>query len=261
MESANAPRELPRTRRGVFETILLLEGQAIFWTEHLTRFEAGCRWASLDLPSSGAQLHEQVVALAHENRVRTGVARIAHWRTNEGQTEWRIDVTPPRPHMTRSPFVVMEGPVIPPASPNRAFKHLDRGRWLDALQAARAAGFDETLLVDESRNAIESGGGNILFIRGGELHTPSLSLGPLPGVMRAQVLAAARRYGIGVHEDTYRLADVVRADEVWLTNSLIGIRPLARVGDRLLADRRPVLDAFGAKWRAEFGWDPVVVLR
>jgi branched-subunit amino acid aminotransferase/4-amino-4-deoxychorismate lyase len=261
IDAANVPAELPRTRRGAFETLLWLERRPIFWREHLTRFEAGCHWAALGLPASADELLAHVTDLAAMNHVETGVVRIAHWRTNEGRTEWRVDVTPPRPHMAQYPFTAVEGPVIPPASANRAYKHLDRGRWLDALQAARAAGFHETLLVDESRNAIEAGGANIFFVRDGELHTPSLHLGPLPGIMRAQVLAAATRFGFVAHEETYRLADGLRADEVWLTNSLIGIRPIARVGDRPLADRWPVLDAFRAKWRDEFGWDAVVVCK
>jgi branched-subunit amino acid aminotransferase/4-amino-4-deoxychorismate lyase len=258
-EAAALPSELPRTRRGVFETILLLDGRPIFWDEHLTRFAAGCRWAALNLPGTPGELHAHVAALASTNGIRTGVVRIAIWRTNEGQNEWRIDVTPPRPHMSRPEFKVTEGPVIPPASPNRAYKHLDRGRWLDALQTARAGGYDETLLVDESRNAIEAAAANLFFVRAGELHTPALSQGPLPGVMRAHVLLAAHRFGIPAHEHTYRLTELLQADEIWLTNSLIGIRPVSQIGDRLVASVWPVLDVFRARWRADFGWDPRVV--
>jgi len=252
--------ELPRTRRGVFETMLWIDAAPRFWAEHWDRFVAGIRWASL--PDVGRA--DDALALAREigaaNGVTTGVLRLAQWRSNEGQTEWRIEVTPPRAHQRQPEFTLTTGAILPPADAARPFKHLDRGRWLDALRTARARGFDECVLVDESRNAIEGGVSNIFFVSGGTLHTPALHHGPLPGIMRAHIIAAAQRYGISVREGSYRLTEVFAADEIWLTNSLIGIRPVARFDDRAMPAQRATLTAFRERWRQEFDWDPVIVM-
>ena len=66
----------------------------------------------------------------------------------------------------------------------------------------------------------------MFVVRDSRLLTPLLDQCGVAGVMRAEVLACAERLGVMVEEARLRLDDVLCADEVFLTNSLHGIRPV-----------------------------------
>ena len=65
---------------------------------------------------------------------------------------------------------------------------------------------------------------NVFWLWGGRLYTPRLDCGVLAGTMRAQVIAAAQGQGLPVIETRSGVAELARADAVFLTNSLIGVR-------------------------------------
>jgi branched-subunit amino acid aminotransferase/4-amino-4-deoxychorismate lyase len=252
--------ELPSGAAGVFETLLVREGKPVFFAEHWQRFEAGCHWYGVDLPADAAAFEARIVQLAAQNGVAFGAARFAAWHAESGRITWRIEVTPPRPHMALATFRAQWGPLLPVISqPVQAFKHLNRAAWTVAMRAARAAGFDEALLCDASGRVVEGGTSNLFFVRGGKLHTPALSCGPLPGILRDQVIACARAIEIPVIEGMFCGSDVESAEEVWITNSLLGIRAVSAIGELALKPPFPVLDRLRTGWQQRHGWDPVVI--
>ncbi len=257
MAPSDAMIELPAAP-GVFETLLIQAGAPVFFEDHWVRFTAGCKWYGLDLPVTPEGMSRLAAMLATENAVRTGVLRFAAWRGDKG-VEWRVEAGPPRPHMARSDFRVGLGATLPPVSADRTFKHLNRGPWLQALRAARSAGWDEAILPDQTGRIVEGCVSNVFFVRDGILHTPSVETGLLPGIMRGRVLALARAMDWVVREESYDLEALAQASELWLSNSLIGLRPAVSLAGRPLEEALPVLQQFRAVWRKEYGWDPVMV--
>ncbi|MEM5818013.1 MAG: aminotransferase class IV, partial [Desulfitobacterium hafniense] len=73
---------------------------------------------------------------------------------------------------------------------------------------------------------------NLFFVRKGTLHTPSLPCGCLPGTRRQIVLECAQKLGIPWVEGEFPLAFLEDAEEVFLTNALMGILPVAQVDGR-----------------------------
>jgi len=243
---------------GVFETVLLQAGEPFFFDDHWMRFAAGCRWYGFEPPVSAAEMAGIARALAKENQVRAGVLRFAAWR-EDGAVAWRVETGPPRAHMARRDFRVSMGPALPPMAPEVRFKHLNRGPWLNALRDARAAGWDEAVLHDPAGRLVEGCVSNLFFVRDGRLLTPSLEVGPLPGIMRGRLLALVRASAIPVHEGSYSVSDLADASEVWLSNSLIGLRAVATIGSRDLDGDRPLLRQVQAEWVRAYGWDPIIV--
>jgi branched-subunit amino acid aminotransferase/4-amino-4-deoxychorismate lyase len=74
--------------------------------------------------------------------------------------------------------------------------------------------------------------------------------------VRAAVLALLRSHGWNVHEQDLTLAELTSATEVWLTNSLIGVRPIQKLDEHEFSDHRPKLAELRAAWTAKHGWDP-----
>ena len=72
---------------------------------------------------------------------------------------------------------------------------------------------------------------NLFWVKDGVLYTPALSCGCLPGTRRQLVLECAERQGIPYEEGEFPLDILKKAEEVFLTNALMGIMPVSKIGE------------------------------
>ncbi len=131
--------------------------------------------------------------------------------------------------------------VIAPNQRTNPVSHLPqikRGNYADCLYAinyARQSNAGEALFVDPSQNILEGSTSNIFAIFDNRLITPPLGTLVLDGILRQQVIKAAAELGILVTECNLPIARLHQADEVFLTNSLIDILPVASINEKALS--------------------------
>ncbi|ACL22447.1 aminotransferase class IV [Desulfitobacterium hafniense DCB-2] len=101
-----------------------------------------------------------------------------------------------------------------------------------AKQEAEEKGAREGLWLNTKGYLVEGTLSNLFFVRNGILYTPSLPCGCLPGTRRQIVLECAQKLGIPWVEGEFSLAFLEDAEEVFLTNALMGILPVSRVDGR-----------------------------
>ncbi len=101
-----------------------------------------------------------------------------------------------------------------------------------ALAEARREGFDEVLVADAQGALVSAAMANVFVVQAGVLRTPALALGARDGVVRDWV-----RSRVGVEESLLAFEDVAEAEEIFLTNSRIGVMPVASLDGRPLASR------------------------
>ena len=87
----------------------------------------------------------------------------------------------------------------------------------------------EGLMCDVDGNLVEGTRSNLFVRRADRLLTPGLERAGVAGIVRAAVLAAAPALGLRCEIRTLAPAELAAADELFVTNSIIGIRSLARV--------------------------------
>ncbi|MFA7296849.1 MAG: aminotransferase class IV [Dehalococcoidia bacterium] len=226
---------------GCFETMLAVDGVVFRMEAHWARLERGFTALGIDAPLR-ATLRAAVEATLTANGLGAG---------GRGDARIRVTATPGR-GVGRPDLRSAQGPTVivvvedapPPPSPARivvASQRVDPARPLAtakatsylvsllALSEARAAGGDEALLLDPAGYVAEAATSNVFVVRGGAVTTPPLASGALPGVTREAVIAAARGAGIEVREAAIARADLDAADEVFVTNSIVGVRAAASV--------------------------------
>ena len=101
-----------------------------------------------------------------------------------------------------------------------------------AQKEAVTAGTDEALLLNEHGFVAEGSISNVFFVTHGELFTPPVESGILPGITREAVLELAASSKIRATEVDIRAEDLPRFDEAFLTNSVLEIMPLVAVRDK-----------------------------
>jgi 4-amino-4-deoxychorismate lyase len=105
---------------------------------------------------------------------------------------------------------------------NRLEQVLARAEWRDPAIA-------EGLMMDRSSRLIEGVASNVFLVRAGLVYTPRLQRCGVAGVVRELVLKYMAAECAPVFEADLALDDLLGADEVFLTGSLIGILPVIKI--------------------------------
>jgi len=99
---------------------------------------------------------------------------------------------------------------------------------LTAKLAAKA-GFDDALFLNTKSQISETTKSNIFFVSKGIIHTPEPDCGLLPGIIRDWVIDKSKELGIECKEGSYKLESLLDADEIFVTNSVMGIMPVKSI--------------------------------
>jgi len=132
--------------------------------------------------------------------------------------------------------------------------------YIDGIAAARevAGDADDALMLNTSGHVASPTIANIFLLQGDELITPSLDQGILPGITRRILLDHAKKLGLKPVERAVPLEDLVRADAVFLCNSLRFIRPVSMLNGEPLGkgslDR--LIEGLGGLAKKQCGIDP-----
>src|SRR5690606_8941003 len=118
--------------------------------------------------------------------------------------------------------VVLHPEPVVPGGPFWRHKTTHRPHYEGPCARARAAGFDEAILLDAAGRVVEGTRTTVWVERDGRLLTPPLTAGGLPGVMRAHLLATRPEAA----EAPLTRADLLAADAVWLSNAVRGLLPV-----------------------------------
>lgn len=236
-----------RDGEGLFETLRLYGGRPFLWERHLERLVVSAAELGFPVPAPPAALRGALDELLEATGLRDAVARVTVTRGIPSGRRGRrtrgsawVEVEPlaarlwkgvriGRPRAIVSRMAFHPGPLGGHKTTSRLAYHLAR-------EEARAAGADEALLAGEA-GLLEGSASNLFLAIEGTLVTPPHELGILPGITRRVVLDLCARLAIPAAERPIALAELDRAAEAFLTNSVQEVVPLAEVGARRLPGR------------------------
>jgi branched-chain amino acid aminotransferase len=103
-----------------------------------------------------------------------------------------------------------------------------------AIARARAAGFDNAVVLDGLGNVAEFASANLMIARDGEVLTPVPNGTFLDGITRRRIIGLLRADGVTVREVTLTPADLRSADEIFSTGNYGKVSPVTRFEARTL---------------------------
>ena len=223
---------------GFFETVRVAYGVPQHLHLHFGRIVASCDAYGLITPSewSVAWFRSRLLELCKANQITEGGRiRITFFREGGGRytpeadgVVWVAEAEPlannafeinERGHQVHI-FPDMKKPLDHLAN----FKNLSCGLYVQSALWARARSFDEALITSSRNQVIESTRSNLFLVSNGVLYTPGLDSGTTGGVMRAAVAHLAKNNGFKVYECDLTPQELLRADELFLTNAIRGIQ-------------------------------------
>jgi branched-subunit amino acid aminotransferase/4-amino-4-deoxychorismate lyase len=72
-----------------------------------------------------------------------------------------------------------------------------------------------------------------------KIYTPPVSVGLIPGIVRKVLLEEIKQKGYYIYEKVITFNDLVNADEVFITNSLMGVMPVVKIDNKLISLGKP----------------------
>jgi len=236
---------------GVFETMHVGRGAVRLLDDHLARLLAGCHRLRIKPPPVRTLRAEVARAAA---RVDGGVLKLIVTR-GVGTRGYRPSG---REHCTRILALTMSATQdtgAPNPVPVRVricrtrlginpvlagLKTLNRLESVLARLEWRDPRIWEGLMLDDDANLVCGTMSNLFLRRGSLLQTPLLDRCGVAGVMRRWVLRQARRLKLKIREDRFQLDHLADADEVFLTNAVVGVVSVAdiRIANRHLRPRQ-----------------------
>lgn len=217
---------------GLFETLRVDDGRPLDVDAHLDRLFAGLERTGIDLPEERSDLARAVAGVAEQAPRPVARMRITVTR----QPTRLITAAPCTPPAESVDVILLPEPWIDSRSPLAGLKSLSCQANRLALARAERAGAFEALLLNERGRLAEGSRSNVIVCVGGvgglagELVTPPLADGCLPGTVRRRLLESRL-----VKERSVGLEELLGAREILLTNSLIGVLPVGRIDGRELA--------------------------
>ncbi|MYX98721.1 4-amino-4-deoxychorismate lyase [Streptomyces sp. SID486] len=220
---------------GVFETVKAAHGEPFALTRHLDRLTRSARGLGLPDPDHD-EVRRACAAVLTANPMALGRLRITYTgghgplgsdRGRHGPTlVVALGETTRRPDTTAVvtvPWTRNERGVL------AGVKSTSYAENVVALARAHRLGASEALFGNTVGQLCEGTGSNVFVVLDGEIHTPPVASGCLPGITRALVVEWT-----GAHETDLPLDVLDRADEVFLTSTLRDVQAVHRIDDREL---------------------------
>ena len=253
---------------GIYETLRTYGREPFLLDRHLVRLRYSASLMALEVPFSDEELGQRVrdTMAAHpaldEAYIRIlltrGVGELSYNLAATPTPSLVIIVKPFTPHSERTfaegiPVVVVGIRRNHPTALNPMIKSNNLLNNALAMQEALRRGGQEALMLNQAGELAECSQSNIFLVRRGEVLTPPLSAGLLPGITREYVLELASALRIPAREASLDLHDLESADEVFLTGTTREVTPVVTVDGKPVRDGKPgvvtkgLLEAFRAR--------------
>lgn len=221
----------------IFETLVVKNNKVIFWEDHYFRLMASMRMLRMKIPMEFTleflqeELLKTVEAADKTYRIRLSVFRkdggLYLPTTNEAdyliESEESQYQTKDNYHIDLyKDFYVYSGHLSTVKTNNTMINTL-------ASIFADENDLDNCVLLNERKGVVEATNANIFIIKGNTIKTPALTEGCLKGVVRSKVLQILNsKEDYIVEETTITPFEIQKADEVFITNSVIGVQPVTK---------------------------------
>jgi branched-chain amino acid aminotransferase len=254
---------------GVFTTLRSMRGRVFRLPQHLSRLRESCEALFIPLQFSDKVLTDATNELLSQNNLSDARLRLTVTRgaaTDDPIHGARFEPTalltaaalqpyPAEYYQRGMTVIVLDEQKLNPYDSQAGHKTLNYFSRLGALRAAVTRGAGEALWFNV-HNYLQSGSiSNVFIVKSGKLITPPTARemqtptirdampypksNVLPGVTRGAVVEFAAEESIELHLAGIDIAQLLDADEVFITNSIMGVMPVCRIEKKVIGDDKP----------------------
>ena len=224
---------------GLFETLRVAGGKPFRFAQHLERLARGADFLKIKLPFTPKEIQKFAAQLIEKNQMPDAILRVMLTRgpggrgysiRGAGQPTLAITQHPLPPQNPDEPpqwSLVTSSLRIPAGDALATFKTASKLLNVLARAEAEEKGADEALLLNTNGEVAETAGGNIFWVYHEKICTVPTGRGVLPGITRAVVLEICQSLGLETNKRVIKPEHLRNADGIFITQSALGIVPVA----------------------------------
>ena len=226
---------------GLFETMKVVNRKIPLWQKHWQRLTKGCDILSIPLPEKSA-LEKDIEKIINDASkavlklmVTRGIGGRGYAVTEKLEPEVILIRTDypgyPDSHWQDGIRTRMCETRLSQQPALAGIKHMNRLEQVLARNEWHDDNISEGIMLDSHDNVVEGTMSNLFLVKDGTTYTPKLNLCGVAGVMRETVLTILDEEAIPYEITHVSQAMLTSADEVFLTNSIIGLWPVKKIDD------------------------------
>jgi branched-chain amino acid aminotransferase len=224
---------------GLFETMRVANGKNFRFAQHLERLMRGAEFLKIKPPFTPKELEKFAVQLIAQNQTPEAILRVTLTRgpggrgyssKNSGTPTLAMTLHPLPPQNEDEPLqwsLVTSSYRIPASDALSSFKTTSKILNILARDEAEGKSADEALLLNTNGEVAETAGGNLFWVFQDKICTVPTGRGVLPGITRAVVLEICQSLGLETNKRVIKLEHLRNAEGLFVTNSALGIVPVA----------------------------------
>ncbi|QUM83931.1 MULTISPECIES: aminodeoxychorismate lyase [unclassified Moritella] len=224
---------------GHFTTIKIAAGQALLLDLHLARLQQACAVLAIEF----TEWDELVAAITQQAlALQGGVLKVTITRGEGGRGYGTLDCSSANwflqhrsipaqySEWARVGIELMLCQYQQTVNPVLAgLKTLNRLDQVMIKQELDANGMADGLVCSTDGYVIETSVANVFWVIGDKIYTPSTKRSGIEGVMKTHILNLLNKLGLTLKTGDYTITDVLGADEVFITNSVMEVVPVNRI--------------------------------
>lgn len=227
---------------GLFETMRAYNAEVFLLDRHIRRLINSCRIMNIARPDKEL-LKRAVLETVKANRLDSGYLRLNVWKKEKGAGVFVFTRNAPfssdKDYEKGFSAVIFRDIKQNESSPLVKVKSLNHYFYILLGKRAKELGADEAIILNSRGDICEGTRSNIFIIKDDKILTPSIDSGCLPGITREITIEITGQLGMALKETEVKPGDLLKAKELFLTNSLIEIMPLTKIDNRFVADGKP----------------------
>ncbi len=244
---------------GVFSTLRVKDGALFAFERHWARLLRDARLLSVAMPPDADRIEELLTHLIEVNGRANCTLRLVVVRNKGGMWAGGTPETPESDVIAltadskdwgRSVRLMVQPNARFAAGEFAGAKILSWGANLVWAERAQQQGFDEAILLNEHGRVAECTSANIFAVSGGDVFTPPVTDGCLPGITREVLLQELKVPGVRIQERGLTVADLESADEVCITSTTRDLLPVREIAGKILGARGEVRERVTTAFRA-----------
>lgn len=251
---------------GIFDTVLAVDGMLMFFEHHYLRLCHDAEVMGIPMTYTETNLRKAIDRLLKANDLADNHASIRITLTRGSGPRGLLPPEEPEPliMITAAQYRPPEGPAKAIISSHRRNEGSELTRIksisytsniLARMEATKQHADDAVMLNNEGLVTCATAANIFIVEKGGRVVTPPPLHGALPGITRKMVIKAGRTTGMRISEGEIDMARLHRAEEAFLTNSLVGIRRLSFVGNQAYSLDGKVTKRIMSAYEAMIRWE------
>ncbi|MBU3106263.1 aminotransferase class IV [Clostridium gasigenes] len=203
--------------RGAFETILVKE-EPILFSQHIKRLNN-----AIEVLKIGEKIEEkELLNKIKEYEIKDKAVKILVTQRNIIILEREINY---KDEDYKKGFKLKLSKVIRNSTSSLTYiKSINYIENLMENQKAKEEGYNEVIFLNEKGFVTEGSTSNIFIIKKGIIYTPKVECGLLNGILRSFIIN-----NFTVIEKEITLKELIESDEIFITNSLVGIMKVTSI--------------------------------